>query len=118
MVPLTSKVGNPDRRSNPTQYVALFTCVVSRSLSHINSQPFPSPASRCYHVLLYVYCFGPGFPRVIFGCEFAVPELDKYLTKNNLIFSVNQVMAIVQELDNDGDNKLDFLEYALRHRNE
>ena len=40
-----------------------------------------------------------------------VKELDKFLTKKNLIFSVSQVTAILQEIDTDSDNKLDFLEY-------
>eukprot|EP00730_Choanoeca_flexa_P006014 TRINITY_DN12068_c2_g3_i2.p1 TRINITY_DN12068_c2_g3~~TRINITY_DN12068_c2_g3_i2.p1 ORF type:complete len:234 (+),score=41.85 TRINITY_DN12068_c2_g3_i2:24-725(+) len=40
-----------------------------------------------------------------------VTELDKWLTKESLIFSVSQVTALLLEMDVDGDDSIDFLEF-------
>eukprot|EP00049_Salpingoeca_infusionum_P024292 m.15522 g.15522 ORF g.15522 m.15522 type:complete len:254 (+) comp6642_c0_seq1:314-1075(+) len=40
-----------------------------------------------------------------------VTELDNFLMQHNLIFSVTQVSALLIEMDINGDDKIDFLEY-------
>ncbi|EGD76097.1 hypothetical protein PTSG_00803 [Salpingoeca rosetta] len=41
-----------------------------------------------------------------------VTELDKWLTKQDLIFSVNQVTALLLDMDINKDDSIDFLEYV------
>ena len=40
-----------------------------------------------------------------------MPELDKWLTKQDLIFSVNQVTALLLDMDINKDDSIDFFEY-------
>eukprot|EP00045_Choanoeca_perplexa_P000279 m.13643 g.13643 ORF g.13643 m.13643 type:complete len:152 (-) comp10195_c0_seq1:83-538(-) len=58
-----------------------------------------------------VWCHEQQSGQVRNTAHFVVAELDKWLTKENLIFSVSQVTALLLEMDVNGNDEIDFLEF-------